>query len=137
MTAAKGNPMVNTAQVPVTVIQKAVSMEIAFPEEIPANEYYHLVHRRDSVSFETAHTGQRQVENVTYESSNPEIVAYVTERGEIRPIRAEPRDHRLLDRTLHRGGAGGNLGEFWLNVCRRTITTAWPATKSSGTRKAA
>ena len=43
---AKGNPFAK-AQVKVTVIQKALSMQIAFPEEIPSNEYYHLLHKAD------------------------------------------------------------------------------------------
>ena len=45
---AKGNPFVK-AQVKITVIQKALSMQIAFPEEIPSNEYYHLLHTGDQL----------------------------------------------------------------------------------------
>lgn len=47
---AVGNPKVYT-EVPVTVVQKAVRMEVSLPEELPANEYYYLVHRGTAYPF--------------------------------------------------------------------------------------
>ena len=116
---AVGNPRVYT-EVPVTVVQKAVRMEVSLPEELPVNEYYYLVHRGDSVSFQPKPTpANAQVENVTYESSRPDV-AYVTERGEIRAFKGGT----TLVSVYWTGpytpeGQKELLGEFWLNVCRR------------------
>ena len=61
----------------------------------------------------------RMVENVTYESSRPDV-AYVTERGEIRAFKGGT----TLVSVYWTGpytpeGQKELLGEFWLNVCRR------------------
>ena len=117
---AKGNPFVK-AQVKVTVIQKALSMQIAFPEEIPSNEYYHLLHTGDQLSFEAQPDPLNGlVENITYTSSNPEIVT-VTEDGVI-----EAHKGGISEITVTwvgpytEEGQEEILGDFLVNVCRST-----------------
>ncbi len=117
---AKGNPFVKTS-FPVTVIQKALSMQIAFPEEIPSNEYYHLLHTGDTVSFEALPDPLNGlVENISYESSNPEVVT-VTEDGVI-----EAHKGGISEITVSwvgpytEEGQTEILGDFLVNVCRST-----------------
>ena len=116
---AAGNPKVYT-EVPVTVVQKAVGMQILPPEELPANEYYYLVHRGDRVSFTAKPVpASAEAEHITYESSRPDV-AYVTKSGEIRAFKGGTTLVSVYwtgPYTLE--GQKELLGEFWLNVCRR------------------
>ncbi len=63
--------------------QKVSEVVVSLPEEIPSNEYYHLLHTGDEVSFDiqTKPAGAL-AENLTFESSAPEIVS-VDETGKI------------------------------------------------------
>lgn len=117
---AKGNPFVKTS-FPVTVVQKALSMQVAFPEEIPSNEYYHLLHTGDTVSFEALPDPLNAlVENITYESSNPDVVT-ITEDGVI-----EAHKGGISEITVSwvgpytEEGQQEILGDFLVNVCRST-----------------
>ena len=115
-----GNPSVSR-ELPVTVIQKAMSMQVALPEELPSNEYYYLIHRGDRVSFRALpEPADARVENLTYTSSRPSV-ASVSEDGEIRAYKGgtslisvywvspyTPEGQKVL------------VGEFWVNVCRKT-----------------
>lgn len=115
---AKSNPWVK-AEVPVTVIQKALSMQIAMPKELPANEYYYLLHTGDRPSMvPLPEPADGLVENLAFESSNPEIVM-VTEDGVLeahRPGIAEISVSWVGPYT--EDGKTEDLGHFLVNVCR-------------------
>lgn len=117
---SKGNPFAK-AQVSVTVIQKALSMQIAFPEEIPSNEYYHLLHTGDSVAFEALPDPLNGlVENITYTSSNPEVVE-VSEDGTIEAHRGGISEITVTwVGPYTEEGQEEILGDFLVNVCRST-----------------
>lgn len=114
----KYNPRVK-AEYPVTVIQKAVGMEIVMPSELPSNEYYTLLHTGDRPTMEPKpYPSNAQVENLIFESENPEIVT-VTEDGILET-------HKTGITVIHvswvgpytEEGKAEHLGSFLVNVCR-------------------
>ncbi len=120
---AKYNPWVK-AEFPVTVIQKAVGMGIAMPEELPGNEYYYLLHTGDKPAMvPLPYPANAQVENLIFESENPDIVS-VTEDGILEA-------HTTGIAVLHvswigpytEEGRTEDIGEFMVNVCRATDHT--------------
>ncbi len=117
---SKYNPWVKT-EFPVTVIQKAVGMEIEMPSEIPVNEYYYLLHTGDKPVMKPKPFPENAlVENLVFESENPEIVS-VTEGGVLEV-------HKTGITVIHVSWTGPHtekeetedLGEFMVNVCRET-----------------
>lgn len=117
---SKYNPWAK-AELSVTVIQKAVGMEIDMPSEIPANEYYYLLHTGDRPSMAPKpYPENALVENLSFESEDPEIVS-VTEDGVLEA-------HRTGITVIHVSWVGPytekgqteNLGSFMVNVCRDT-----------------
>jgi glycerophosphoryl diester phosphodiesterase len=105
----------------VQVVQKALGMQIAMPEELPSNEYYYLLHTGDEVSFVPLPDPLNGlVENLSFESSNPDVVT-VTEDG---AILAHKGGVAAIDVSwvgpYTEDGMTENLGRFWVNVCRKT-----------------
>ncbi|MGN8800476.1 glycerophosphodiester phosphodiesterase family protein [Candidatus Merdisoma sp. HCP28S3_D10] len=116
---SKGNPFVKKV-IPVTVIQKALSMQVSMPEELPSNEFYYLAHTGDRPVLQALPDPvDGLVENLTYESSNPEIVT-VSEDGVL-----EAHQGGIAKISVSwvgpytEAGKQEDLGSFWVNVCRK------------------
>ncbi|MCI8417965.1 MAG: hypothetical protein HFI33_10820 [Lachnospiraceae bacterium] len=116
---AKANPWVK-AELPVTVLQKAVRMEIRMPEELPANEYYYLLHTGDAPAMvPLPYPSNAMVENLTFESGAPEIVT-VTEEGVLEAHKAGIAIIQVYwEGPYTEPGKTEDLGRFLVNVCRR------------------
>ena len=117
---ARGNRRV-FAEIPVTVIQKALSMQLAMPGELPSNEYYYLVHTGDRPTFlATPDPADALVEHITYESSAPDIVT-VSEDGVIEAHQSGIACIRAAwVGPYTEEGQQEELGSFWVNVCSST-----------------
>lgn len=118
ITVQTRNPWVK-AEYPVTVIQKAVGMEIAMPSELPSNEYFTLLHTGERPAMEAKpYPANGLVENLIFESENPEIVS-ITEDGVLEPHKA---GITIINVSwigpYTEDGKTDFLGRFLVNVCR-------------------
>lgn len=114
----KYNPWVK-AEFLVTVIQKAVRMEVAMPSELPSNECYTLLHTGDRPAMELKpYPDNALVENLIFHSENPEIVT-VTEEG---ILEAHKTGITVIEVSwvgpYTERGKTEFLGGFMVNVCR-------------------
>ena len=117
---SKGNPWVK-ADFGIKVVQKALGMEIAMPEELPSNEYYYLLHLGDTPAMvPKPYPSNAYIENLFFESENPDIVS-VTAEGRLNAHKAGIAIiHVSWTGPYTEPGQKEELGSFLINVCRRT-----------------